>query len=79
MTYKEQYQKHDTWQDRVRIMNLFHCLQVAKQKKWGMKETSVYFEVSIGLVSENLLLARNLDKCKHIEFRNDAIQFVRDL
>ena len=79
MTYKEQYNDHTTWQEKVVIMNLFHCLQVATKKRWRMADTASYFDVSLSLVSENLKLAEHLDVCKHIEFRDKAIQFVRNL
>lgn len=79
MTYKEQYENHKTWQERVIIMNLFHCLHVANRKKWRMVDTANYFGVSLALVSENLQLADKIDECKKFEHRNDALKFLRQL
>lgn len=77
MTYREQYNSHSKWQERVLVMNLFHCLQVAHQKKWGMKDTAEYFGVSIGLVSENLLLAVRMKDCAQFDYRQHAIDFIK--
>jgi len=79
MTYKQQYEAQPKWQDRVIIMNLFHHLQVAAHKKWRILDTAEYFDVSIGLVSENLKLAQHMEICGAIEKRDEAITFVRAL
>lgn len=79
MTYKEQYEAHIKWQDKVAIMSLFHHLQMASHKKWILNDTAKYFDVAIGLVSENIRLAMNLEKVKHCELRKDAVDLLRKI
>lgn len=60
-------------------MSVFHHLQVlTHKKKWRMLDTSIYFGVSMGLVSENLKLAENLEQVKNIDNRNEALIYLKD-
>ena len=62
MTFKEKYDQSKTWQEKVSIMEAFHLVGTVKHEEWTISHTAVYFDVSLGLVSENLRLAAALFK-----------------
>lgn len=42
-------------------MHLFHSTMLLTNSSWKLGDTAKYFSVSIGLVSENIKLAKQLD------------------
>lgn len=70
MTFAEKYQLEDTWDGKVLIMNLYHLARIVQFKGWTLANTAQEFNVSIGLVSENIRLANAINaderilKCK---------------
>lgn len=80
MTFKDKYSQCETWQDRVIVMELFHLAACHQSRDWTLTDTAAHFEVSIGLVSENLKLAKEfhenakLIKC---ESRQEALRKIR--
>ena len=62
MTFIEKYQSVDTWHEKALIMSLFHLTASCSEEGWTVTKTAHSFECSIGLVSENLKLAREIDK-----------------
>jgi hypothetical protein len=79
LTLKEKHDEADTWQEKVLTINFYHCLMVAKKPKWGMRETAQYFQISLGQVSESILLAINIELVKHHDLRKDAMAVVKAL
>jgi hypothetical protein len=61
MTFVERYRIADKWQDKVLVMNLYHITATKISKDWTIRKTATVFEVSIGLVSENIRLADEID------------------
>jgi hypothetical protein len=61
VTFQEKYRQCSRWQDKVTIMNLYHGLALSHYSTWTIRQTASVFDVSIGLVSENLRLASALD------------------
>lgn len=58
MTFRDKYNKPNlTWADKASIMEIFHLTMLNREGRWTVKQTSEYFRVSTGLVSENLKLA----------------------
>ena len=57
MTFVERYQQETTWYGKATIMELFHLAMTTRDKSWTIAMTADSFNVSIGLVSENLKLA----------------------
>jgi len=57
MTFLERYQQEDTWHGRAMIMEIYHLAMRVKIRNWTISKTAAHFNVSIGLVSENLRLA----------------------
>lgn len=76
MTYKQKYDSSKTWQKKVFVMSLFHQMKCYKYK-WNMRKTAKYFDVCVGLVSENIKLAKSIKEIKHIELRRDALLWLK--
>lgn len=77
MTYKEKYSQCSTWQGRVRVMYLYHSLMRAKFKTHKLEHTARYFSTSTGLASENMRLARNMNRVKRIASRKKALKILK--
>jgi hypothetical protein len=57
MTFVERYYAETTWQGKVMVMEIYHLARTANNPNWTISMTATEFDVSIGLVSENLKLA----------------------
>lgn len=60
MTFLDRYESEKTWSGRAMVMEIFHLAAIAHDSSWTLTKTANYFEVSIGLASENLRLAQAL-------------------
>ena len=58
MTFQEKYKQVKTWHERAQVMEIYHFAMIAREKKWPLTNTAKYFGCSVGLVSENLRLAK---------------------
>lgn len=79
-TFKERYHKEEIWHKKVLIMEIFHLTMGEKTKgKWTLRGTAKYFDVSIGLVSENLKLAIALNNRVGLELlsRKQALAKIK--
>lgn len=77
MTFKEKYEAERRWSDKVMIMEIYHLTMSHRQKGWTLTKTATHFEVSVGLVSENLRLAKAMhksDKFLRCETRQEALK-----
>jgi len=77
MTFKEKYDQSNNWQEKVSVMEIYHLIGLCRNNFWTISYTATYFEVSIGLVSENLKLADALhynEKLVKCESRQDALK-----
>jgi hypothetical protein len=57
MTFLERYNSEETWWRKVLIMEIFHFAMSRQDNTWTIGKTAESFNVSIGLVSENLRIA----------------------
>ena len=77
MNFLERYRLENTWHGKVTIMEIYHLTMSNSYNHWTISDTADDFECSIGLVSENLKLAREIDKNPKIiqcETRQDALR-----
>ena len=77
VTFHERYQIEPTWHGRAIIMEIYHLAQTIRHKDWTIAKTAKFFEVSVGLVSENLRLANAIhinDKILKCESRQEALK-----
>jgi hypothetical protein len=73
MTPKEDYQAATNWLQKVLVMNLYHQVM-----QCSVRATADYFNVSAGLVSENLNIARNHALIKHAGSRGFALKLIKE-
>ena len=63
ITFKQKYNSRGiTWQEKAVLMSLYHTAMLMKYPTWNLGDTAEHFGVSIGLVSENIRLAKEIDK-----------------
>lgn len=81
MTYKEKYMLSKSWRRKVFIMNLYCKVMKYKGKDTSVRALSKYFSCSVGLVSENLFLAKpeNYVATKGFKTRKAALKFLKDM
>ncbi len=77
MTYREKYSSCKTWQGRVRVMYLYHCVMKSKNRDHKLEHTAKYFNTSTGLASENMNLARNMSRVRRISSRKKALKMLK--
>lgn len=80
MTFVEKYHNEDRWYNKVLIMAMYHNVAIMRYPEWTLQKTATVFDVSIGLVSENIKLAEYLDKGSSIincRTRTEALDKVR--
>lgn len=73
------YRTAKTWQEKVLVMNLYHKHMAMIHDSWSVRKTAKYFEKSIGLTSENLMLAKVFEAVKHFNTRQEALDFIKDI
>jgi len=71
------YVQAKTWQRKVILIAMYHSYHKIDKPLWKLSDTSKYFNVSIGLVSENLNLFKNYDKVKNCLTRKDALELIK--
>lgn len=77
-TYKELFHSSLNWKEKVLVMEQFHLLMLFKRSPWHLKDTAKYFKVSMALVSENISLAKNMDKIENCTSRDKALKCLKE-
>lgn len=81
VTFKDKYNSMGmTWQEKAVLISLYHTVMCHKYSNWTITDTSQHFGVSIGLVSENIRLAREIDngnvKLKECKTREEGLKLI---
>jgi len=82
VTFKQKYKEITTWQEKAVLISLYHTAMCMKYKAWTLQDTAAHFEVSIGLVSENIRIAKHIDstedgpKLMKCETREKALKYL---
>lgn len=79
MTFLEKYNQETTWYGRATVMEIYHLAQTVRNKGWTIAKTAEAFQVSVGLVSENLKLANAIhfdERILRCESRHEALKKV---
>ena len=81
MTYKEKFDNESDWKQKILIIELFHLHMLYKREKWTEKKTAKYFNKSIALISENLMLAKAIrnEELEGCTSRVKALKIVRSI
>lgn len=80
--YYERYHKEDRWYNKVILLEVYHTSMSSKNPGWTIQRTADFFNVSIGLVSENLSLAEQVHKYPELmncESRIKALKRMNEL
>jgi hypothetical protein len=80
MTFKARYDAETTWHGKVTVMEIYHLAMCQREQGWTITKTAEHFEVSIGLVSENLRLAQLIHengKILNCESRQEALRKLK--
>lgn len=80
MTFLERYNQESTWHGKAIVMEIYHLAMTQRQKGWTITRTAEHFDVSVGLVSENLRLAHAIHKYEQITkqgTRQDALKWLK--
>jgi len=76
-TERAKYDASETWQDKIRVMALYHYSQIASQDKWLIRNTAEFFGISTSTVAENLFIAKHMSEVKELGSRNKALKKLR--
>jgi len=81
VTFKEKYNSRGiTWQEKAVLISLYHIAMCVKYPTCNLNDTSQHFGVSVGLVSENIRLAKAIDsnnlKVIKSKTREDALKLI---
>lgn len=78
ITFLERYESEPTWHGRATIVELYHLAMTLRNRgDWTITKTAQYFQVSNGLVCENLKLANAIHENENIlkcESRKEALK-----
>jgi hypothetical protein len=77
MTFTERYQQETTWHGRAMVMEIYHLAMSQITRVWTIRGTAQHFNVSVGLVSENLKLAHAIhidESILQCESRQEALK-----
>lgn len=79
--YKLKYLNEHNWQTKALIISLYHLLMCNKYPyAWNIQRTSIYFGISIGLVSEDLRIGKELNNgnsnVSEANTREEALKFI---
>ena len=79
MTYKEKYESTKSWRKKIFVMGLYYRVQFARSLPSTISAVAQYFNVSTGLVSENLLLAdpENYKAIRRCKSRKAALILIK--
>lgn len=75
----EAFKKAKTWQRKSMIIYQYHSYKLLHANSWNMRKTAKYFTISLGFVSESLLLIRHMQLIGRIKARAKALRIVRGL
>jgi len=80
MTFRERYQIEQSWLGKVLIIDYYHSAMILKNPdRWGMRDTARYFGISLGLVCENIKIAKIIEdnpELKTKKYRKDVLRWI---
>lgn len=77
MTVKERYEAESLWFRKVAILNLFHTQMKIRDKHWGLRQTSKYFDTALGTCSENIQLGISGINLQEYDTRDAAMNELK--
>jgi hypothetical protein len=77
MTPFRKYLNSNSWLERANLINFYHTFKELKYPGWTHKKTADYFRISVGAVSEGLLISRNKSLIEDCSTRHEALEILR--
>ena len=80
MNFKQKYEACETWHDKVTVIEIYHLTMSIREPGWKVLNTAHDFGLSVGLVSENLRLAKEIhvnEKILKCESRQEALRKIK--
>jgi len=72
-TFIYKYQTSRRWQNKCRIIALYHHTQRLKHRRWGIRATALYFGLGKSMVANAIRLSEHYDEVKDCKTRNEAM------
>ncbi len=77
MKYSEKYHTERRWDKKVLIIHVYHHIMLLRKKDWRVRDTARILKISVGKASEDLKLAKELDKVIDCRSRNEALKRIK--
>jgi hypothetical protein len=79
MTYQDALRNTKEWHKRALLINIYHMKMLLRNKRWTYRHTAKRLDISLGLVSESIKLAKAMNDDPMIEQmkRNDALRRIK--
>jgi hypothetical protein len=80
MSLQEKFDSETDWRRKALIVELFHSMMLLKHgDAWNIKRTATILHKSVGLISENINIARaiKLGLLETCDSRNKALKIMR--
>jgi len=78
MTFKQKLSEEKLWYKKVMIIELYHYKMILKKgHKWKLKDSARSLRISMGRISEDLNLSKNLDEVIDCSSRKSALMKMR--
>lgn len=78
MTALDAFEKAKSWKKKAKIIALYHTAMMAKKRgQWSMRRTALHFSISLGMVSESVLLVTNYELIINVKKRDSALRIIR--
>ena len=77
MTFREKFHNETDWKKKVIILEIFHLVMLSRNKKWRVRDTAIKLRISIGLASEDLMLASRIVIVQDCKSRQQALKILR--
>ena len=76
-TFYKKYKSCKKWQNKARVIQLYHAYMVVKNGKFSMRDVASYFDLSLGTISEAIKLAENMPFIKDCLTRKEALSKIK--
>ncbi len=72
-TFYKKYKSCKKWQNKARVIQLYHAYMIVKNGKFSFRQVATYFDLSLGTVCEAIKLAENMPFIKDCLTRKEAL------
>jgi hypothetical protein len=77
MTFRAAFDSTQDWKKKIFLVSMFHNAKKHGMRTWRLTSTAEYFGMSIGFISESLMLVEHWEKIADSKSRNEALTKLR--